>query len=136
MTLDEMSLKLVEHNISLQTIDHDDPYDWRRKPYDLGKDVLMVTWEIGGAEGGNCWRDNQARKYVTGNPVPDFDVFDDALLVLCPDLKHSQFTEIAKKVVVQDTDTDSEYYGNYTEYGRKYVYLDQLHKTLKEMELI
>lgn len=100
-----------------------------------GRAAFQVEWSTGGASGGSCWG-GEATEYASDEVEPEFTSFDNALEVLCPSITFLQYKKLSKAVVEVDTYTRNDYYGNYTNYMSKTVYLDDLLTTLEEMGLV
>lgn len=88
--------------------------------------------EIGGASGGSCWG-GTAQSYSTGRDASDAEVpnFDSLLEEIAPEITFLKYKNLIHQITWQTTDDYSnDYYGNYTEYGYKYITCDQLYNDL------
>lgn len=93
-----------------------------------------VHWSTGGRSGGNCW-DGEATRFTSDEQPGDMN------LVLCKILQSVgkdkiSFVDYYLKIasLFEDSDfTESEYYGNCTEYAVKCVSLQKLYAVLKEI---
>jgi hypothetical protein len=94
---------------------------------------LYIEWRTGGMSGGSCWGD-RARP-CGGEQEPPFESLDELLLKIVPKLSFLQYKKIEKLIKTYEY-TRSEYYGNYYEYTRKYIVLEDLYNLLKEWEEI
>jgi hypothetical protein len=88
-----------------------------------------VTWITGGQCGGNCWGDH-AEHAVSGEPEPNMELLDQFLDEVCPNLTARQYRQLLSEIVHRDSYTDYEYYGNYTDRGKKVVWFDKLYQWL------
>lgn len=88
-----------------------------------------VTWITGGMTGGNCWGDS-ADHPVGAEPEPALELLDQFLDEVCPDLTARQYRRLLAEVPYRDTYSNYEYYGNYTEHGKKVVLFNDLYEWL------
>lgn len=95
---------------------------------------ISIEWTTGGMTGGNCWG-GEANQAVEGEPEPEFTDLDTLQEALCPNISLFQYKRLCKDVVIQDSRTQGEYYGNYYYKSSKTVDLDQLEKWLKKEDL-
>lgn len=82
----------------------------------------------GGASGGSCWG-GTASSYSTGREASEAEVPDlDRLLEeIAPDISFLKYKKLMSEIKWQTTEhCDNDYYGNYSEYGYKYITCDQL----------
>ncbi len=139
MTFNQMLTKLIEADLGYEFEDtvYEKPYNHFNKGRILkeGREFYSVKWEVGGSTGGNCWN-GQSKRYSVSTPEPDFEIFDQVLELFCPNLTFLQYKKLTRVVLLKDTELDREWYGNYTEYGVKKVYLDDLHKYLEKEGLL
>ena len=68
----------------------------------------------GGASGGNCWGDN-AESFYHGPITQDFIPLERILTAVKPDIAYLKVKEI-ERMIKNESDSDHEYYGNYTLY--------------------
>ena len=96
--------------------------------------AIGEKYTTGGMTGGSCWG-TSADRSVTAEEAPELTELDAILARFAPEISYLKYRELASSVIVHDTDFSScsEYYGNYTTYGAKYVVLVTLHKKLEEM---
>lgn len=93
-----------------------------------------VYWVTGGRSGGNCW-DGEATRFTSDEKPGDMN------LVLCKILQavgkdKISFVDYYLKIasLFEDSDfTESEFYGNCTEYAVKCISLQKLYTVLKEI---
>lgn len=85
--------------------------------------------------GGNCWG-NDANYPVDSEPEPAFELFDNILEKVCPNVTFLQYKKICNKVIKYDTRIQNEYYGNYYHYSIKKANYHELYHCLKEMKVI
>lgn len=93
-----------------------------------------VYWVTGGRSGGNCW-DGEATRFTSDEQPGDMN------LVLCKILQavgkdKISFVDYYLKIasLFEDSDfTESEFYGNCTEYAVKCISLQKLYTILKEI---
>lgn len=104
---------------------------------DLDKHYLHIGWTTGGISGGSCWDDGETDNHYfsTGEPEPNFDELDTTLLNLCPNIGFLQYKQVVN-VVKRDEYTETEYYGNCTNYATKSVLLRDLLNKVVELELL
>ncbi len=99
--------------------------------------LLIQYWETGGASGGSCWDDAEAEEYSTDETAPArFAELDKALEAVCPAITHLQYGRLFSQVVHEGSESDYEYYGNYTSYAYQMVTVRDLFDKLAEMGLI
>lgn len=110
--------------------------EWRKR-----NGSIIVKTCTGGYSGGSCWDDdaNYARPYETGNRVEyeDFEKFIEHILVSIFGRNHA-FADIPKlleelrksNLVIEDFDTNYEYYGNSDNYQMYYIKLWDLYQFL------
>jgi hypothetical protein len=99
------------------------------------EDTLSVKWVTGGITGGNCWGDS-AEYAVTAEPEPEFRDLDVILEAVVPNISFVAYKKLVNELVETDSDTEYEWYGNYTHYAQKKVNLLDLYNQLKTMKLI
>jgi hypothetical protein len=103
------------------------------KPFN--ETYIGIKWEVGGASGGNCWG-GEAHSYWNDNPeIPDFAALDNLLAEICPTITYLQFRKL-EKLIESDSYTESEYYGNYTEYSIRKLSFEKLWNFLVENKLV
>lgn len=93
-----------------------------------------IEWTTGGMTGGNCWGDS-ANSSVESDPEPDFDVLDDILMEIAPNITLKEFRMImrAPNLIEHNTWEDYEYYGNYYSKASKKANLEVLWDFVKIM---
>ena len=96
--------------------------------------VIYVEWETGGAQGGNCWGD-EAHYYSVNDGEKELTDLYEILKEVCPHISFLQFMDLKKLIYYTDR-TESEYYGNYTDYKRANINVDDLWNYLISNELV
>lgn len=96
--------------------------------------VICVEWETGGAQGGNCWGDD-AHYYSVSDNEKELSELYEILKLVCPNMTFLQFMDL-KKLIYYTTRTESEYYGNYTDYKRSNINVEDLWQYLVSNKLI
>ncbi len=99
--------------------------------------TVMAEWLSGGMSGGSCWDDDDATYYgIDGDTAPHFDKFITAsLIAFKSDIPLSVYMDVAG-LIKDDTNTHNEWYGNYSIYSTRTLYLDQLEEILKKHDII
>jgi hypothetical protein len=77
-------------------------------------------WCIGGMSGGNCWGDSPSYS-VDADEEPNFDLLDDFLEAVCPQMSFKQYKKMLSELVRYSERNEYEYYGNYTKYRKKTI---------------
>lgn len=95
---------------------------------------IYVEWKVGGKTGGNCWGDD-ADEYVREEQEPFFKDLDNLLTKIVPKLSFIQYKDIEKLIRYHEY-TEHEYYGNYNDFKRKYIVIQELYNYLKEIDQI
>lgn len=100
-----------------------------------GRDYSYFYWQwsTGGVRGGSCWdtgEDNHYH-YDSDETEPKVTVLDAFLIKYFPQITFLQFRQLAE-IIEEDSDTESEYYGNYTNYQIRKVSCDKLYKKMCE----
>lgn len=102
---------------------------------DIKDDVIGVSWTIGGRSGGSCYGDSEYYS-LNAEPEPDLEEFDLILEKLVPNINFLTYNRLKRSLVERDSDRNNDYYGNYTDYARKWVSLRKLHQFLKDEGLL
>ncbi len=101
-------------------------------PNDLKEYVVYMKYETGGVTGGSYHEDSVNRDYVkTERPV--FKALDLTLKELMPDLSYLQYKEI-EELILNNEDTEYEYYGNSKDWKVEYIILSQLEAKIEEFK--
>lgn len=90
------------------------PYDYVEDSFVVDEGYIVQRHEVGGAQGGNCWGD-EAEYYQNTTSRSEFLPLDPILKEVSPDISYLKYREI-ESLIEEDSYTNSEYYGNYTEY--------------------
>jgi hypothetical protein len=91
---------------------------------------LRIRWLTGGQSGGNCWHEG-GHSPIEADSEPNFDALELLIDRFAPELSHKNYLEL-EKMIYEDSDTEQEYYGNYSTYGIKQFYLIDLFQKLTE----
>lgn len=105
---------------------------------DRGNKYMYGEVELGGASGGSCWG-GTASHYSTGREASEAEVleFDRLLEEIAPNISFLKYKNLINSIHWSTTEyCDNEYYGNYTEYGYKYITCDQLYNDLLNAGII
>ena len=96
--------------------------------------VFTVEWTTGGKTGGH-WDGSDATDPVEADDEPDFDVLDDILLDIMPNITLLQYRKLVKVpgLITRRTWEDREYYGNYYCKASKSLDLGVLYDCLQEI---
>jgi hypothetical protein len=114
------------------------PYErYGSKAYqdDKTKPRLSVTWDVGGAHGGDCWGASPRSYMVSPDKEPELEKMDEILLEIAPAMSFLQYKKLAKYLHEEDH-TSHEYYGNYTDHRTKFIEARDLFDALVDMGLI
>ena len=89
---------------------------------------IEETWVSGGITGGNCWAQGPQEHYPVSVEKPGS--LNEPLLSIikhfCPELSAVDFFEKVVPLIQYTEFSKSEYYGNYYDYTRVYVELEDL----------
>jgi len=99
---------------------------------DKEEKVIYGSVTVGGASGGSCWG-GIASRYSTGREASEAEVpeFDQLLEEISPEISFLKYKNLMNSISWMTTEEcDNDYYGNYTEYGYKYITCDQLFNDL------
>jgi hypothetical protein len=94
--------------------------------------ALCVEWYTGGMSGGNCWNDREPTYEASDNPPEELTDLDVVLTMFWPDMTFLQYKELTRALLKEDSYTQSEYYGNTSNYSYKLVVLKDLFNYLVE----
>lgn len=97
-------------------------------------DYILNSVEIGGSRGGSCWG-GESQRYSCENNEKTFSCLDTILELVAPTVTFLQYRSLSRLIETFDT-VDYEYYGNYTEYRREYIKLQELYDWLVEKNYI
>lgn len=100
------------------------------KPRDLPDDCFWVSWRTGGQEGGDCWGTGANHPLMPEDEPARIHGLIALLEAL--DVRLSEAMEIQADIVEGGTDCDRGYYGNFVDYGYKYITFDAIHERLVE----
>ena len=88
---------------------------------------------IGGSSGGNCWG-GTSTPYRTGREASEAEVptLDELIAELAPDISFIKYKVLVNSIQWQTTEyCSSDYYGNYRDYGYKYIDCNSLYEALE-----
>lgn len=107
---------------------------------DRDKETRYLYGEVtlGGASGGSCWG-GIAQSYSTGREASDANVpeLDDLLAEIAPEISFIKYKVLLNNINWRTTEyCSNDYYGNYTEYGYKYIDCDGLYEALSSAGLV
>lgn len=104
---------------------------------EYGPEQIQSKWRSGGQGGGSCWDEGPSRHYpIDGDLEPEFTELDDTLAEFCPQISFIQYKQLCSKLIKQGSETENEYYGNYTIYSTKTIKCRELFDYLVEKGLI
>lgn len=104
------------------------------KPPEAWTYCFQTSWISGGVSGGSCWGNDEL--YSRGSdPETELDSFNDFLTEYFPNITFLQYKKFNKHIKTSDR-TVNEYYGNSTEYTRKYINFNDVWDVLVELKLI
>lgn len=89
---------------------------------------ICKEWRVGGITGGNCW-DSGGHESVSAEDEPNFSGLDEFLEKYCPGITYLQYKKLDALTKTCEY-SNNEYYGNYTDYKRKYIIIDELYDVL------
>lgn len=100
-------------------------------PVDIKEPVIYCRYETGGVSGGSCWDSSNPQRYVNEPPEDRFKVLDLVLEKLKPNITYLQYKKI-EKMVKNNEETETKYYGNSTDWMVEYIILSELEAFLNE----
>jgi len=103
------------------------------------KDGFYCKWVSGGQTGGSCWDTGDAvhRPVSADQESEDLEKYlEEVLGELCPNLSFLQYKRLMRDLVERGETSESEYYGNYTEYSFKWAPLQKIYDRLVEMNVL
>lgn len=98
--------------------------------YELGtgSEYIYKSWRTGGLTGGSCWG-TSADTPIEADSEPEWDELDTILEKYWPSITYLQYKKLILKAKVE-TETVDDYYGNYTIYTKKKMYLRDLYDVI------
>lgn len=97
---------------------------------------IYAQHEIGGVSGGSCWDSSNPQPYTTDEKDPELDNELDLIFKsVCRNISYLAYKEVQNKVS-EDYETETEYYGNRTEYKIYFLKIRDLYDTLVELEVL
>jgi hypothetical protein len=100
---------------------------WMSDVYKDKKHLLRAEWYVGGYTGGNCWDDTEPHYERSLSTPEELVLLDEILNKLKPDIKFLQYKQLVSSVVKHDSRSQSEYYGNSSDYESISVDLKDLY---------
>jgi hypothetical protein len=132
-------LKKVKE-LTYVTTSHIEDYSYyNKKTKSKGEDQISVSWTTGGVTGGSCWDtgdEPDRHRPVRGEQEPEFEALDLILGHFCPAIGFLQYKNLCAGIIKTDSQTQNDYYGNYTEVGIKFCVIKDLYTELCARELI
>lgn len=104
------------------------PYDYDADSFTIRDGKIIQYHTTGGAQGGNCWGDD-ARQWDNDKSPSPFIPLDTILKETWPEITYLKYKEI-ESLIVEGSDSDHEYYGNYTRYNTYALDIKQLYDKL------
>lgn len=102
------------------------------------KDVFWFTYVSGGSDGGNCW-EGVSTRFDKSRPNIEFaNVLIKVLETYKPDISLIQYKLLEsafKDRIEYSTDSEFEYYGNFTDYNIEYISFEAVYAILKDHDL-
>lgn len=138
MTYEEFLQKLKEIGVRW-TEPEINRYNYHRgkSAKEFGPAQIESRWCSGEQGGGSCWDVGESHHYsMDGEPEPEFTELDDTLAEFCPNISFIQYKQLCSKLINRGSETENEYYGNYTTYGVKTIKCRELFEYLVQKELI
>lgn len=92
-------------------------------------ELITKDWTTGGRTGGGWDRDNDESTYRPrkAEPEPDFEDLDKILELVYPRIGFLEYKTLVKELVTVSEHEVDDYYGNYEEYSRKEIKLEELY---------
>lgn len=131
ISLDDFVDLVASLNLSLYEEDSETTWSknfrWR-KDCPMKDCWILKRWNIGGQSGGSCWgTDHHA---TSGEPEPDFVELDTILVEVCPEISYLEYKKLMRELkLVEASDRDNDYYGNYDDYAIKAIQIVDLYET-------
>lgn len=118
----EEFVKIVEE--SVDGLD----YNYDGDAFYIQEGFVIQKHEEGGASGGNCYGDF-AKRYHNSKDMEPFAPLDAILRAAKPNITYLEYKEV-EALIVEDSVSDYEYYGNYTEYTILKLDIEKLYNKL------
>lgn len=94
-----------------------------------------IEWTTGGISGGNCYGD-KPEFAVSGESEPEFEDFDDILLLLNPQISFLQYKKLKSTLISSKNTGYNDYYGNHTDSSKKEFNINEMIKYLYDKNLV
>jgi hypothetical protein len=105
----------------------------QRKNEYIPTDALFAEWYTGGMSGGNCWDDTEPSYRAAYDVKPEeLTDLDQILQKIRPQTSFLEYRTLTNKLVKHGTRSESEYYGNTSEYAHTYIIIKDLYNYLNE----
>ena len=129
MTIDDLITAAEDSAKTVDRYDHDNR-DEELPPY------LELEYEIGGAEGGDCYG-GESEEWSSNAAPPDFEDLDNLLFKIAPSISFLQHKKLMRTLDLETSERRSnDYYGNYTDYRIKRVTLQNILDTLVALKIV
>lgn len=89
---------------------------YEQAQYKYFEEKISLIWKTGENSGGNCWGDEASYSAII-TQQPHFEILDELLLHIDPDIKLRDYRYLTSKITSEDT-SKYEYYGNATYYSQ------------------
>jgi len=97
--------------------------------------ALINSWETGGVSGGSCWESSNPQPYSSGKTEPEWTDLNQILEHFAPEISFLKY-KMLMGVTKVDTRTQSEYYGNCTDYNVRILPLKTIYEFLCEKGIL
>ena len=86
--------------------------------------------------GGNCWDNSVPQAYTSNDKPEDLGILDAILEKVCPDINFLKYKKLYDTLTKYDTRTESQYYGNSSDFANKTIYIKELYQYLVDEKYI
>ena len=101
------------------------------------KNSIRVTWNTGGASGGNCWDDTEPVYHESDVEAPSFYDSEDYISIIkkfCPSMLFDK-AAVLSNLIYEGSYSENEYYGNYEDYSYQEIEITDLVDFINKNEL-
>jgi hypothetical protein len=119
--------------VNIQPYNYDKPIPKNRP---LETPFISVKWSTGGMHGGGYGQEDVPLPFTSSDPPEELDELDIILEVVAPNLTFLQYKNLCREVVESFSNSDSDYYGNSTNYVGKKCCLGKLYKALVQRNMM
>lgn len=132
LALDLTQFKTVYQHIrySSEIKPYLDSYDKKISNQYVGNDALYAEWSTGGMSGGNCWDDAEPTHYSSDDKPKDLTDLDKILTAVRPNTSFLEYRALTSELIKHGTRSESEYYGNSSDYAYTYIFIKDLYNYL------